>query len=189
MRIRDAVKYYDLYRPVEGVSEMGTAPVGTPTTIDTGKHVLDLYDQRIAYYWKASQHNKCSYKSTRYLLIVLGAIVTLISSLSSADFIKASAILTVTFAVLTPLLAAGMAIVGGVSQAFQWGAAWSDMVITATRLEKERDRIAVTPPSQLDPVKEVAQLDDLVLTETQGFFQRLFGSGGPEKSAPKAAGN
>ncbi len=58
------------------------------------------------------------------------------------------------------------------------GAAWSDMVITATRLEKERDRIAVTPPAQFDPVKKMALVDDLVLAETQGFFQRLFGSGG-----------
>jgi hypothetical protein len=60
------------------------------------------------------------------------------------------------------------------------------LTITATRLEKERDRIAVTPPQQLDPVKEMALLDDLVLTETQGFFQRLFGSGGPSKSSSSA---
>jgi hypothetical protein len=79
-----------------------------------------------------------------------------------------------------------MAIVGGISQAFQWGAAWSDQVITATRLEKERDRIAVTPANQLDPVKEMQTLDDTVLAETQGFFQRLFGSGGPMKSEPNS---
>lgn len=66
------------------------------------------------------------------------------------------------------------------SQAFQWGAAWSDAVITATRLEKERDRITVVPLSQLDPVKEMALLDDLILAETQGFFQRPIGSGGPK---------
>jgi len=84
--------------------------------------------------------------------------------------------------VITPLLAALLAMSGGLSQAFQWGAAWSDMVITATRLEGERDRVAVTPVAQLDLVKEIALLDNLVLTETQGFFQRIFGSGGPAKS-------
>jgi len=78
-----------------------------------------------------------------------------------------------------------MAIVGGVSQSFQWEAAWSDMVITASRMEKERDRIAVTPSEQIDAVNELALLDDLVLNETQGFFQRLFGSGGPSKSELK----
>jgi hypothetical protein len=31
-------------------------------------------------------------------------------------------------------------------------------------------------------MKEVGILDDLVLQETQGFFQRLFGSGGTTKS-------
>ena len=151
-----------------------------PTSIEAQKRVLDRYDERLAYYWKAGQYNKRSYKSTRYLLIALGAVVTLISSLSSASFIKGP--LAVTFEVLTPVLAATMAIVSGVSQAFQWGAAWSDLVITATRLEKERDRIAVTPPDQLDPIKEMALLDDLVIAETQGFFQRLFGSGSQAKS-------
>jgi hypothetical protein len=67
------------------------------------------------------------------------------------------------------------------------GAAWSDQVITATRLEKERDRIAVTSASQLDPIKELGMLDDTILAETQGFFQRLFGSGGPVKSEQKQA--
>lgn len=164
----------------------GEATAMAPSTEEAKSRVLERYDQCIAYYWKASQHNKGSYKTTRYLLIILGALVTLVSSLSSANFIKGA--LAVAFAVSTPLLAATMAIVGGVSQAFQWGAAWSDMVITATRLEKERDRIAVTPVGQFDPLKEMALLDDTVLAETQGFFQRLFGSGGPLKTEPKAAG-
>jgi hypothetical protein len=163
------------------------ATTTAPTRVEAQKLVLDRYDERIAYYWKASQYNKRSYKGTRYLLIALGAVVTLISSLSSASFIKGP--LAVAFAVLTPVLAATMAIVSGVSQSFQWGAAWSDMVVTATRLEKERDRIAVTPPDQFDPVKEMALLDDLVLAETQGFFQRLFGSGAQTKSQATPAGS
>jgi len=163
------------------------ATATSPITVEAQKRVLDRYDERIAYYWKASQYNKRSYRGTRYLMIALGAVVTLISSLSSASFIKGP--LVVAFAVLTPVLAATMAIVSGVSQAFQWGAAWSDMVITATRLERERDRIAVTPPDQFDPVKEMTLLDDLVLAETQGFFQRLFGSGSQAKSQATPAGN
>ncbi len=150
---------------------------------DARDFILKRYQERINYYWGASKYNKRSYKLTRYLTVILGALVTLISSMSSADFVKGVKWVAVSFAVLTPLFAALMAIVGGFSQAFQWGAAWSDMVITATRLEKERDRIAVTPPAQLDPVKEMALLDDAVLTETQGFFQRLFGTGGPAKPA------
>jgi hypothetical protein len=148
-----------------------------PKIDEARNHVLQRYDARIEYYWRASKYNKSQYKSTRYLLTVLGAVLTLVASLSSANFIKGTA--AVVFAVLTPLLAASMAIIGGVSQAFQWGAAWSDMAITATRLERERDRIAVTPSSQFDPVREMELLDDTILAETQGFFQRLFGSGGP----------
>jgi hypothetical protein len=166
---------------------MGTAqaPAPVPGNDDAKNQILKRYDERLKYYWDASQSNKNSYKTTRYLLILLGALVTLVASLSSADFIKNSPF-AIVFSVGTPLLAASMAIVSGVTQAFQWGAAWSDMVITATRLERERDRISVTPANQLDPVKEMALLDDTVLTETQGFFQRLSGSGGgPAKSDTK----
>ena len=154
-------------------------PAPAPLRDDARKLVLDRYEKSIAYYWNSSKSNKRSYKGTRFSLIGLGALVTLISSLSSASFVKPPFI--TVLAVLTPVLAATLAIVSGVSQAFQWGAAWSDAVITATRLERERDRVAVTPPEQFDPVKEMAVLDDLVLAETQGFFQRLFGSGGPSK--------
>jgi hypothetical protein len=164
-----------------GMSQAVAPALSNP---DFKKIVLDRYADSIAYYWKMSRYNKRSYKLTRYLMIVLGALVTLVSSLYSADFIKGG--WKVGFAVLTPLLAASLAIVGGVSQSFQWGAAWSDMVITAARMEKERDRISVTAPEQIDPVRELALLDDLVINETQGFFQRLFGSGGPAKAESKS---
>jgi Protein of unknown function (DUF4231) len=164
----------------------GQGPPAVATMEDLKNQVLERYDKRIEYYWKSSLSNKRSYKATRYLLIFLGALVTLMSSISSASFLKGVG--STVFAIVTPVLAASLAIVGGVSQAFQWGAAWSDMVITATRLEKQRDRIAVTPANQLDPVKEMETLDDTVLAETQGFFQRLFGSGGPVKSEPTANG-
>lgn len=157
----------------------GQAPAIHPSTEDDKKQVLARYDERIAYYWKASRYNKRYYKITRYLVIILGAAVTLVSSLTSAISIKGP--LNVVAAIITPVLAACLAIVGGFSQAFQWGAAWSDQVITATRLEKQRHRISVTPPNELDAIAEMQQLDDMVISETQGFFQRLFGSGGPAK--------
>ena len=139
-----------------------------------GTELLNRYQERIQYYSKASQNNKRAYKTARYLTVVLGALVTLLASLSSAYFIRGTWLET-GFDVLTPLLAAGLAIVGGFSQNFQWGAAWSDMRIAAERLETERDRISVTPPDQIDVVREMALLDALVLDETRGFFQRLVG--------------
>ena len=139
-----------------------------------GTRLLDRYQERIQYYSKASQNNKRAYKTARYLTVVLGALVTLLASLSSAYFVRGTWLET-GFAILTPLLAAGLAIVGGFSQNFQWGAAWSDMRIAAERLETERDRISVTPPDQIDAVRELALLDAMVLDETRGFFQRLVG--------------
>ncbi|PWU09110.1 MAG: hypothetical protein C5B51_06710 [Terriglobia bacterium] len=165
------------------VPSPAVSTVAAPT--DARQYVLDRYKERITYYWDSSKYNKKSYKMTRYLTIILGAAVTLISSMSAASFIKDRAWLGVAFAILTPVMAACLAIIGGISQAFQWGAAWSDMVITATRLEKERDRVAVTPVAELNPVQELALLDDMILSETQGFFQRLFGTGGPSKEPGK----
>jgi len=157
---------------------MGT---GQPSeAADARKRVLDRYQERIAYYWKASRDNQRAYKTTRYLTVVLGAVVTLLSSLSSAYFVRGTWLET-GFAVLTPLFAASLVIVGGFSQNFQWGAAWSDMVIAAERLETERNRIAAALPGQIDAVKETALLDEMVMDETKAFFQRLFGSAGAGK--------
>ena len=134
-----------------------------------GTRLLDRYQERIQFYTKASQNNRRAYKTARYLTVVLGALVTLLASLSSAYFVRGTWLET-GFAVLTPLLAAVLAIVGGFSQNFQWGAAWSDMRIAAERLETERDRISVTPPDQIDAVRELALLNKMVLDETRTFF-------------------
>jgi Protein of unknown function (DUF4231) len=138
-----------------------------------GTELLDRYQERIRYYSKASQNNRRAYKTTRYLTVVLGALVTLLASFSSAYFVRGTWLET-GFAVLTPFLAAGLAIVSGFSQNFQWGAAWSDMRFAAERLEAERDRISATPPDQIDAVRELALLDAVVLDETRAFF-RLVG--------------
>jgi hypothetical protein len=135
--------------------------------------LLDRYQERIQYYSKASQHNKRAYKTARYLIVVLGGLVTVLASLSSAYFVRGTWIET-SLNVLTPLLAAGLTMVGGFSQNFQWGAAWSGMRIAAERLEAERDRISVTPPGQIDAVRELALLNEKVLDETRAFF-RLVG--------------
>ena len=136
--------------------------------------LLERYQERIQYYSKASQHNRRAYKTARYLTVVLGALVTVLASLSSAYFVRGTWVET-GLNVLTPLLAAGLTIVGGFSQNFQWGAAWSGMRIAAERLETERDRISITPPGEIDAVRELALLNGMVLDETRGFFQRLVG--------------
>ena len=140
-------------------------------------YVLDRYQSKTDYYWRASRRNKRGYTSTRTLTIVFGALVTLIASLSSAEFIESRAVLDTTFSVLTPVLAATLAIIGGFSQAFQFGAAWQEMVINATCLERERDRLKVLPNDQRDPVQELDVLNSLVLEETRNFFDRIVGVG------------
>ena len=146
----------------------------------TGDYVLERYGKAINYYWNASRHNKQAYKLTRSLTVMLGALVTLLASLSSASFIDSDPVWKTGFGITTPVLAAILTIVAGFSQAFQWGAAWRDMVLNAAHLERERDRFYVTKPEERDPLKEVATLNDLVITETESFFQRILGGSKPE---------
>jgi hypothetical protein len=151
-------------------------------TADVGgarDYVLKRYDEAIRYYWKASALNRRLYKWTRYLVVVFGAVVTLLASLSSSSIVTGGWGLAVDIA--TPLVAAVLTIIGGLSQSFQWGAAWQEMVLTAERLERERDRILV---ARSDPAADLDTLNELVLRESEGFFTRILGS--VQATAPKA---
>jgi hypothetical protein len=153
------------------------------------QYVEQRYQSAIRYYWRVGARNKRAYKWSRYLTIVLGAAVTLFASLSAAQLPDAYG-RAVTVA--TPLLAALSAIIGGFSQSFQWGASWREMVLTAERLEAERDRLAVTPDDELDLRREVALVNQLVQRESSQFFDRVMGSSlsgaiGQPPSGPRAA--
>jgi hypothetical protein len=140
------------------------------------KYILSRYEKSINYYWKSSRSNKKYYKFSRILTIVLGALVTLVASLSSAGFVTAIKWLDVVFSIATPVLAAILAIVGGFAQSFHWGATWRDMVINAERLEKERDLFLVTKPEERDIRKQLETLNELVINESKSFFQRVLES-------------
>lgn len=141
-----------------------------------GKYIDERYDSQIKYYWKKSISNKNMYKQSRFWIIALGALVTLISSLSTADFIQANENWRIVFAITTPILAATLTVLNGLSQNFHWGATWRDMVVSATRLQKERDRIQATNLEKRDFEKELDTLNSIVLEETANFFQRVLDS-------------
>ena len=139
-------------------------------------YVEERYNDAINYYWQASRNNKRAYKLTRILTVVLGALVTLVASLSTSSLIINNTFWDYVFKLGTPLMAASLTIISGFSQSFQWGAAWQDMVLTAQLLQKERDRFLITKPEDRDLVKEVELLNDFVLVESQSFFERMLGS-------------
>lgn len=145
-------------------------------TDSTERYIKDRYASAIRYYWKASRDNKRWYKLTRSLIVILGALVTLAASLASSQFVTESDFWNVVFAVGTPLLAAVLTIAAGFSQSFQWGATWKDMVMTAQQLEKERDRFLLTKPEERDYLKEVERINNFVIEESQGFFERMLGT-------------
>ena len=142
-------------------------------------YIQARYHNAINYYWQASRNNKRWYKITRSLTVVVGALVTLIASLSSSTIISDTPWLQDVFALATPVLAALLTIAAGFSQSFQWGSTWQNMVLTAQQLQKQFDRYLVTPLNERDFSRESETLNNFVLEESQGFFERMLGGGKP----------
>ncbi|MCP4360846.1 MAG: DUF4231 domain-containing protein [Chloroflexi bacterium] len=140
------------------------------------KYVLCRYNKSIKYYWRSSRRNKQYYKITQGTILVLGALITFISSISIATKNSSYEFLDLAFSITTPILAAILSVTAGFSQTFQWGSAWQDMVIMAEKLEKERDRFLLTPPDKREPLQEMALLNNLVIEESYSFFGRILGS-------------
>ena len=140
------------------------------------QYILKKYEDRVNYYWKSSRSNKNSYKRYRSWTIFLGSLVTLVSSISAAEFVQKPEWLRISFAVATPVIAATLTVISGLGQNFHWGSTWRDMVINAVRLEKERDRFLATKKEKRDIEKELDLLNSIVLEETRSFFQRVLDS-------------
>ena len=151
---------------------------GTSTSIvqDLDKYVMETYNKRIDYYWGAGRANKRYFKRYRYWTTILGALVTLVASLTTSNFIASDKFLSPLFTISTPILAAALTIISGISQNFQWGATWRDMVVNAQRLEKERDRFLATDKANRNYLQELHVINETVMDETQSFFQRVLDS-------------
>jgi len=140
------------------------------------QYILKKYKDQIDYYWKASRSNKNGYRRVRFWTVVLGSLVTLVSSISAAEFVQKPDWLRILFAAATPVIAATLTVINGLGQNFHWGSTWRDMVINAVRLEKERDRFLATKKENMDLEKELDTLNSIVLEETRNFFQRVLDS-------------
>jgi hypothetical protein len=155
----------------------------------TRGYVEERYGEQLKYYWKKARYNRYFYQWTRYLTIIFGSLVTLFATLSQKTFTGHTAGTLV--AIITPTLAALLTMLGGLTQSFQWGAAWRDMVLAAEALERELDRIRATDDARLDVAQELDRLNSLVITETNAFFERVVGrtdTGTTAKSATEVAG-
>lgn len=155
-----------------------------PQEVD--EYIQGRYKHAIAYYWKASETNKSWYKTTRSLTVVVGALVTLIASLSSSTIIADNAIIKGLFDIGTPVLAAVLTIIAGFSQSFQWGSAWQNMVLTAQQLQREYDRYLVTPIEKRDFTAETKKVNDFVIKESETFFERMLGGAKVDNTATTA---
>ena len=140
---------------------------------DMDTYVHQAYEKQIDWYWSASSVNKKSYKRYRFWTIVLGALVTLIASLSTTKLISSNEIIGSIFTIATPVLAATLTIINTLSQNFQWGATWRDMVVNATRLQREKNRFLATDVKDRKHKKELVLIENIVLEETESFFRRI----------------
>lgn len=143
---------------------------------DKDAYVHAAYERAIGYYRNASRSNKFYYKSYRFLTILLGAIVTLTSSLAATAFVESIPWLDTMLDFAVPIIAAFLTIITGLSQNFQWGSAWRNMMVNKQRLEGERDRFLATEPQKRNYRRELSVLNSIILDETQSFFQRVLDS-------------
>ena len=144
--------------------------------IDKDAYVHEAYEKAINYYRNARRTTKRSYKTYRFLSIFLGALLTLISSLAATQYIDNHPVWHGVFAVATPVIAATLSVITGLSQSFQWGSSWRDMSVHAQRITTERDRFLATDPEKRDHAAELQILNGLLLAETESFFQRILDS-------------
>lgn len=151
---------------------------------DMDKYVHQAYDKQIDWYWKSSGSNKRYYKRFRLWTILLGALVTLIASLASTEVITSNEVIRKIFTILTPVLAATLTVFNTLSQNFQWGATWRDMVVNASRLQREKSRFLATDVKARDYKKELILLNNIVLEETQAFFRRILDTEAVPLDAP-----
>jgi hypothetical protein len=158
------------------VNSIADAQVANSSQNDMYSYVLKRYNDSISYYWRAAGVNKRTYKFNRSFIIILGATVTLLSSLFSASFVKGSGWLETVFAVATPVSAAVLTILNGFTQSFQSGAAWRDMVLNAERLEKERDRYLALSEEDRNYKRELSILNKIIVNESTAFFKRILES-------------
>lgn len=153
---------------------------------DKDAYVHAAYEDAIGYYRRASRSNKFSYKGYRFLTILLGSLVTLISSLAATAYVESIPWLDTIFDFAVPIIAATLTIITGLSQSFQWGSAWRNMMVNKQRLEGERDRFLATDPEKRNYRKELSVLNSIILEETQSFFERVLDSEAiPSKTSPR----
>lgn len=144
--------------------------------MDKDAYVHEAYERAINYYRNARRTTKRSYKTYRFLSIFLGALLTLISSLAASQFVYNDEIWRPIFAVATPIIAATLSVITGLSQSFQWGSSWRDMSVHAQKITAERDRFLATDTDKRDYAQELQILNGLLLAETESFFQRILDS-------------
>jgi hypothetical protein len=144
--------------------------------VDKDAYVHEAYERAIGYYRNARRTTKRSYKTYRFLSIFLGALLTLISSLAATQYIYGHKTWGPVFAVATPIIAATLSVITGLSQSFQWGSSWRDMSVHAQKITSERDRFLATDPDKRDHAAELQILNGLLLAETESFFQRILDS-------------
>ena len=99
--------------------------------------------------------------------------------------IEGSGLVETLFSIGTPILAASLTIIAGFSQSFHWGSTWQNMVLTAQYLQKEFDNYLLTPPNERNHQEESEKLNTYVITETEGFFERMLGGGMPSSKRVK----
>ena len=143
-----------------------------PKVVDDD-YVLKQYNDKIEYYWRISSNNKRLFRNYRTWTVILSALLTLMSAASAFEFTQNHAWLKYTFQLYTLVIAATLTVMLGLGQNSHSGSSWRDMVITASRLERERDRFLAISPETRSIEKELDIINGIILEDTRSFFHSV----------------
>jgi hypothetical protein len=137
-------------------------------------YVVLRFKEKIDWYWKNAKYNKFWYKFLRGFIIIVGTLVTLVTTLLAAGNDEYVIFIPRNYLIFSaPILAALLTLLNTFSQNYRYGAAWKDMILNAEKLEKELDKYLLDSDRNSRKNNYLEQLHKYVIEETESFFERV----------------
>ena len=128
--------------------------------------VIKEYQKTLNYYLSAAKKMERNYKYSRYFPVILGGLISLLSTISIASFVESIESVRVGLALGTIILASIQAMLSELLGRQNWGSHWKRLHINAHRIQKEYHRMLSTPEDKMNYKMELSIVNEIVLAET-----------------------
>lgn len=135
--------------------------------------VIQKYEDTIKGYKSAADKMEKNFKFNRYLPVILGGFISLLSTLSITSFVESLQSVRVGLALGTIILASVQAMLNELLRGQNWGDEWKRLTLHAYRIEREYYRAVATPEVQMNVKRELDLLSILVLEEKKSAIKSI----------------